>query len=76
MITAVIVQCYNCHQVFNLKNTLFYHLYSKTNKITCCSKGKMQASQPTAMLAKPLSKLLKIVSVSSVTKDIETGYEF
>ena len=76
VISASIIQYHDCHQVFNFKNTLFCHLHFRTSKITCCFKGKTLASQSTAMLMKSLDKLLKIMSVSFVIKDIKTGYEF
>ena len=83
-VTILIIQCCDCHKIFNFRNSLFHHLYLRTAKITHCLTDKK--SQSTVMLMKFLNdmlikffnKLSKIMSTDSVTviKDIETDYEF
>jgi len=71
--TIVMIQCYNCYQIFNSRNTLFHYLHSKI-KITHYFTDKGLKSM--IILAKLLSKLLKIVSTSTAVKDIKTDWEF
>jgi len=76
-VTILIIQCYDCHQVFNIENVLFHHLHSESFKIVCCSHEKIKTtSLLTAMLTKSLNKLLKIVLINVIIKDIRTEYEF
>jgi len=72
------IQCYNCHQFFNIKNVLFHHLHSESFKIAHCSNKKIKTTLLlTAMLVKSSDeKLLKIVLMSVIIKNIKTNYDF
>ena len=55
-ITIFMIHCHNCHQFFDLRNVLFQHLCSDTNKIICYLKRKTITSTSIVMLTKSLSK--------------------
>jgi len=77
-VTILMIQCCDCHQVFDIRNVLFHCLCSESFKIAHCSNRKTKTMlSSTVMLVKfSGEKLLKIVLMSVIIKDIETDYDF
>jgi len=78
-VTIFIIQCCDCHQTFNFKNSLFHYFHFETAKITHCSQEKFVIkSSPTVMLMKSSDVLFKIMLTDSVitVKNVKTDYDF
>jgi len=84
----LMIQCHDCHQIFNFRNSLFHHLHSEKVKITHCltdktsqsmimlTKSTVMMMKLTVMLMKFSDELLKVMSTSNFIKDTETDYDF
>jgi len=81
VISVTMIQCYDCHQIFNFRNSLFHQFHFETVKITCCLTDRTLQSiimmiKSIIMSVKFSDELSKVILTSNFIKDTETDYDF